>query len=132
VIYAMKRRGGPRVDRAERMAEAGAFRCRSPSRIEMGRETTDAEAGCACAQRAVVTAPEQLWLQQLVSRTVGSSLVPLESVQWCAPVRRQHACIGADVASSAIGRKVPTSANNSRNLAVRRCMRSGESEPQVR
>jgi hypothetical protein len=38
------------------------------------------------------------------------------------PLRTQQAWIGAAAAAIAIGAMLPTSANNNRSLAVRRCM----------
>jgi hypothetical protein len=52
----------------------------------------------------------------------SSGFESADSWHWCAALRRQQACGGAAMACSATGRNVPAQANNSRSLAVSRCM----------
>ena len=89
------------------------------------------------ASYAAARAPTAMWLRRGSSRDCsswcrGRSADPIPGlnrgtgVRLCAGSRRAG---GAAVAASASGAKVPTSANNKRNLAVRRCMFCGESEP---
>jgi len=89
-------------------------------------------AGCGNAHCEVVMARAPSCGQQLVSRNSRWPDSAAAAWHWCV-FRRQQACGGVAVEASAIGAIVPTSANNSRNLAVEcctvRCMAFSEAEP---
>lgn len=122
--------GGAREDGDAEKCAGGLLACGSARLPEAFSRKTAAERGCGLAHCDVVSAREQLRLQQQALRTV----TPFDSAReepwhWCV-LRMQQACAGAGVAATASGRKFPASVNNSRNLAVKRCMVSDESGPQ--
>ena len=130
IAQEIQQAGGARVECDEKGCVAGAT-ARDPilGAIARGAKMLVCS-GSGFAHCDVVTARLQSGLQHpALLRITVSFVVPVESVQRCALVRRQQACAGADAASSAIGSNVPRSANSSRSLAVRRCMQCGESEP---
>jgi len=100
----------------------GALRCDSAMRASTFWAENAVVPGSGCAHCDVVKARQQSWLQHLVARIAGCvDSATAESWQRCA-MRMQQAWGGAAVAASASGTNTPTSANNRRNLAVRRCM----------
>ncbi|MGA7770140.1 MAG: hypothetical protein WCA27_28405 [Candidatus Sulfotelmatobacter sp.] len=116
----MEKCGGARVDCDAKDSVAGVLTCDSTMQASIFREKIDSSDGCGCADWDVLTARQQSWLQHPLLRIARWSRS--EPWHWCAALRIQQACGGVEVAASASGTKVPTNANNSRNLAVSRCM----------
>jgi hypothetical protein len=115
--------GGARVDCDAKTTEAGLRTCDPATSGSTLLATIAVGDGCGCADWRVVTARQQSWLQQPGLPTVRRSDSELaEPWHWWAALRTQQACEGVAVTASASGTKVPTSANNNKNLAVRRCM----------
>src|SRR6202034_1888234 len=114
--------GGARGDCDARRSAAEASAWNSRIRALRCRVNTDANIGCGCAESDVLTARQPSCLQQDVSRTARWSVAAKEPWHWWAAWRIQQACGGAAAAASPSGTKAPTMANNSKNLAVRRCM----------
>jgi len=112
--------GGARVDWDAKRSVAGVLAGDSAMRRATKCAPADPNDVCGCAHWEVVTARQQSWLQQAVLRTERWSAS--EPWHWWGALRRQQAWGGAAVAANASGTKVPASANNSRNLAVQRCM----------
>jgi hypothetical protein len=131
-LIRLETRGGARVDWDAGRFAVGATERDAGTRAATFRAKTPEVWGCGCADREVVTVRQQSCSQQFVARREScSDSVSLALWQWCAAVRRQQACPGAAAAASASGTKVPASPNNSRSLAVRRCIVSGDSGAQA-
>jgi hypothetical protein len=114
--------GGALVDCDEERSVGRMFTGNSTTRASIFWEMKGDSELCGFADRDVVTARQQSWLQQPVVRIARSLTSEPEPWHWWGALRIQQAWEGVAAAASASGTKVPTIANNSRNLAVRRCM----------
>jgi hypothetical protein len=122
----MENCGGARVDWKAETSVTGLSGCDAVFPAETSWMSSVAAQRCGCAHCEVVAARQQSWLQQLVARIeICSDPSGVEPWHWWAAFRTQQACGETAVTASASGANVPTSANNSRNLAVKRCMISG-------
>ena len=114
--------GGALVDCNEKRSVGRVFTGNSTTRASIFWEMKGDSELCGIADRDVVTARQQSWLQQPVLRIARSLTSEPEPWHWCGALRIQQAWEGEAAAASASGTKAPTIANKSRNLAVRRCM----------
>ena len=114
--------GGALVDCDERRFVGRVFTGNSTTRAWIFWETKGDSEACGFADRDVVTARQQSWLQQPVVWMERWSVSEPEPWHWWGALRRQQAWAGGVVTAIASGTNVPTIAKNSRNLAVRRCM----------
>lgn len=117
------------MDWESKSSAAGAWTRDLTRRDFTDSKEVDASDSRGYADWVVVTAWLKPWLQQLLLRMARSS--GSEPWHWWADFLRQQACGGVAVTASDSGASVPTSANKSKSLAVRRSMFCyAETEPQ--
>src|ERR1700730_16474793 len=114
--------GGALVNCEEKRSVGRVFTGNSTTRASIFWETNGDSELCGITDRDAVTARQQSWLQQPVLRMERWSASEADPWHWWAALRKQQACTCGAATAIASGTKVPTIANKSRNLAVRRCI----------